>query len=287
MRSYRGALAVLAVTIVSLLVAGPAAAGGPTSVLLVAPGTGRTASLHTADADYQVLADLVGAFGPGDAGAADGSGTSHEQGAVVTLTWLVHDVQVWRVDRVYLDAPGGPWIATQTDAAGSGDLWEQPATWQKVARGKELAELLDRLGLRRGAPASRAGAGVADGTVGSTVGTTVGSTDGDAAASTSAGSAAPTATAGERRLSSGASTGTAAPGGTELGWGVAGLALGVALTLAAMRRRSGTAAPDPSRTADVADAGPGDPAVAAPDASDGSFERSSVEELSGPARPRT
>ena len=33
---------------------------------------------------------------------------SHEEGAGVTLTWLIHDVQVWRVDRVYLGAEGGP-----------------------------------------------------------------------------------------------------------------------------------------------------------------------------------
>ena len=31
------------------------------------------------------------------------------------MTWLIHDVAVWRVDRVYLGDEGGPWIATQSD----------------------------------------------------------------------------------------------------------------------------------------------------------------------------
>jgi hypothetical protein len=31
-------------------------------------------------------------------------------------------VNVWRVDWVYLDATGGPWIATQSAADGSGNV---------------------------------------------------------------------------------------------------------------------------------------------------------------------
>ena len=43
----------------------------------------------------------------------DGSGGSHESGATVTVTWMIHDVEPWWVDRIYLGGDGGPWIATQ------------------------------------------------------------------------------------------------------------------------------------------------------------------------------
>jgi hypothetical protein len=148
MRSRRAAIFVLTVLMLSLLGALPAAAGGPTSVLLVAPDTGRTASLYSGNGsgDYETLAELVGAFDADGAGAEDRSGASHDQGAGITLNWLAHDVAVWRVDRVFLDAPGGPWISTQT-VDGSGDVWDKPAAWHKAERGGELAALLDRLGV--------------------------------------------------------------------------------------------------------------------------------------------
>ena len=75
MRPRHAALALLSALLLSPAVAGPANAGGPTSVLLVVPGEGRTASLYTGQADYETLADLVGAFGGTDsAGGAAGVG---------------------------------------------------------------------------------------------------------------------------------------------------------------------------------------------------------------------
>ena len=53
MRRYRAALTAataLTLMLVTMVVAGPAQAGGPTSVLMVVPGTGQTASLYTGDA---------------------------------------------------------------------------------------------------------------------------------------------------------------------------------------------------------------------------------------------
>ena len=158
MRRRRGLLTVLTVAFLSLLAfgfAGPAAAGGPTSVLLVAPEDGRTASLYNSDPEYQQLANLVGAFttatgsttppkGADDQGA---SGTNDASGPGVTITWLMHDVNVWRIDRVYLKAEGGPLISTQNTLDG-GDLWSEPPVWRNVSsQGKPLTELLDSLGV--------------------------------------------------------------------------------------------------------------------------------------------
>ena len=161
MRRHRGSLAVpvvLGALLASLLTigfAGTAVAGGPTSVLLVVPGEGRTASLYTGSPDYTELARLVGAFEtpsgsttpPKGASDQGPSGTDEASGPGVTLTWLMHDVDVWRVDRVYLKAENGPLISTQANTDGT-DLWAKPAIWHTVTSGqKELIWLLDRLGV--------------------------------------------------------------------------------------------------------------------------------------------
>ncbi len=157
MRRRRGVLTVLAVGFLSLLaagLAGSAVAGGPTSVLLVVPEEGRTASLYTGSPDYDELARLVGAYsaGGGSTRLPEGASTNGPAGAStdsdtgVTVTWLVHDTSIWRVDRVFLNSRSGPWISTQTTMNGE-DLWSRPATWQRVKDGKALIALLDRLGV--------------------------------------------------------------------------------------------------------------------------------------------
>jgi hypothetical protein len=52
---------------------------------------------------------------------------------------------VWRRDVIYLQAPGGPWIAT-TEDSGSGKLDGKP-TWHKATDRDQLIQLLDSLGL--------------------------------------------------------------------------------------------------------------------------------------------
>jgi hypothetical protein len=152
-RPRHAALALLTALLVSPALAGPAAAGGPTSVLLVVPGEGRTASLYTGQADYETLAELVGAFGdPGATGSTDG--IDHATGSQVTVTWLIHDASVWRVDRIYPEAPGGPWIATQTSLDGSADIWSGPVRWHHATQGTSLVAVLSRLGLLDGAAAA-------------------------------------------------------------------------------------------------------------------------------------
>lgn len=245
MRRCRAALAVLTITLTSLVVAGPASAGGPTSVLLVVPGTGQTASLYTGDADYEALAASVGAFeASGVAGTVDPSGTSHEHGTGVTLTWLIHDVEVWRVDRVYVGADGGPWISTQSVAGGSGTIWDSPVVWHTAARGKELAALLDRLGVSPGSPAGDSGAV-----------TPRNGAERDVDTDISASAAA--AHESKQTASQEADIGTPSTGG--LVWGLAGLTLGVALTMAGTRLlpNSRTATDEPA-TDEAAEDGPAD-----------------------------
>jgi len=140
MRRSRAVVTLVLLVVSALWAAGPAAAGGPTSVLLSVPGEGRTASLYYSDADYQALSELVGLLGPADSSSA--SQGSHQTGDVVTLTWLIHDVQVWRVDRVYLGGPDGAWVQTQQDSSG-GSIWEAPAVWHRA--GAQLPALLARV----------------------------------------------------------------------------------------------------------------------------------------------
>ena len=203
MRPRHAALALLTALLLSPALAGPAAAGGPTSVLLVVPGEGRTAALYTGQADYETLSSLVSDSGnASDTASAD----DHAIGTEVTATWLIHDVSVWRVDRIYPDAPGGPWIATQTSYDGSGDIWSIPVQWHNATQGKALTGLLTRLGLLGGSAA----APPAD----------VAQPASPAAVTPATPKAAEPAAAGR-------------PSGPV--WGVAGLALGVALTVATLR----------------------------------------------------
>jgi hypothetical protein len=103
----------LAALVLSLfLLAAPAAfAGGPTSVILVNPGTGKTAALYNEDTQYISLMNALGDQVPGaDPQAPDlhgGPGT-----AAINITWLMHDVQVWRIDHVFLSEKDGPWVET-------------------------------------------------------------------------------------------------------------------------------------------------------------------------------
>ena len=153
-RAVAAVTAVLSLLLLPVLAAGPALAGGPTSVLLSAPAIGHTASLYTSDPDYTALAELVGAsmaLGSTDeqAGSTDPA-RSHDVGNQVTLTWLIHDVSVWRIDRVYVDAAGGPWISTQQAIGGTDGIWDAPETWHRATEPKALVQLLGSMGLLGG-----------------------------------------------------------------------------------------------------------------------------------------
>jgi len=227
-------LAALLIAATTLL-ATPAAAGGPTSVLLVLPGSGRTASLSYDDPEYEALSRLIG---PGRelsataTGVPDADGSS---GSAVTVTWLLHDVLVWRVDRVYPQAAGGPWIATELMDESSRLLTS--GRWHTAADGPQLTALLSRLGVLPGAPRSGA------------------ATSAPAAPAAPATAPPRAATASPPRTSQQASAGVAAA------WALGGLAAGVAGTLGSLRIRS-----RPRRSDDGRPVRTPEPAAADPDA---------------------
>ncbi|MFD1052131.1 hypothetical protein ACFQ1S_44440, partial [Kibdelosporangium lantanae] len=99
-------------TILFLLLTVNAYAGGPTSVIIVDPNTGKTAALYTNDKDYGLLMDVLGPRPP----VPDGPDLHGGPGSsAINVTWLIHDAEVWRIDRVFLDDPAGPWVETQLE----------------------------------------------------------------------------------------------------------------------------------------------------------------------------
>lgn len=124
--------------------AGPAAAGGPTSVLLVSPGWGRTASLYNSDPAYDQLLTSLGSDPVAERGRPpweSGPGTSQ-----INVTWLIHDVSVWRVDRIVLDYNGATWIETQGSLTEALD-WDKPGIWHKAQDPSAVRALVTELGL--------------------------------------------------------------------------------------------------------------------------------------------
>ncbi|WP_116952801.1 hypothetical protein [Jiangella endophytica] len=145
MRIARLAAVVLTLGAV-LFASAPASAGGPTSVLVVSPATGRTASLYATNEAYTTLMSQVGLeprAETGRAGAPPGIG-----GDQIVVTWLVHDVQPWRVDRITLDGEGLPeWVHT-TQSMGAGPIaFDDEGVWHRPGDPEALADLLAELGL--------------------------------------------------------------------------------------------------------------------------------------------
>lgn len=121
----RRLLLLLVALVPLLLTTPPAGAGGPTSVLLTDPATGEAAALYYSDDAYAELDRLL-AGGERLDGEPSGLGAS-----ALNVTWLVHDVEPWRTQQLYLDAEGGPVV--RTDDAG----------WTRPAEGKALQHLVE------------------------------------------------------------------------------------------------------------------------------------------------
>ncbi|TDD16170.1 hypothetical protein E1218_30230 [Kribbella turkmenica] len=122
---------------VAALGAAPARAGGPTSVLLSSPPA--VVAVGYEDQRYADLQRLTEMTGARDAKE------NHAVGRFVRATWLIHDMSVWRVDIIYPDAPGGPWIATRASRDGS-TLPESPI-WHQATEPAGLLELLGSMQL--------------------------------------------------------------------------------------------------------------------------------------------
>ncbi|MFC5289478.1 hypothetical protein ACFPM7_20695 [Actinokineospora guangxiensis] len=128
--------------------AGVAAAGGPTSALVTSPGEGWAVGLYYDDTEYTQLQALL------DAGE-EIAGEVAWEGDHLTVTWLVHDVHIWRTDRVLLDAAGGPVVETTTLMTESG---VESVVRRKLAKPAQLTALVGAIGAQEGAGAGQGGA---------------------------------------------------------------------------------------------------------------------------------
>ena len=126
---------------------GTAYAGGPTSVLLVDPSAGRAAALYHSSPDYQRLVDAINAYSS-DLGSVDRpASVSENTNDAYRLTWLIHDVTIWRIDRIYATADDGLWLQTVADEGG-GDPFARPGRWHRVKNPEALTAVLTSTGVR-------------------------------------------------------------------------------------------------------------------------------------------
>ncbi|MDQ1026664.1 hypothetical protein QF035_004246 [Streptomyces umbrinus] len=135
-----------------VLCAPTATAGGPTSVLVVSPESGQSAALYNSKEDYGELERLLGQPGSGTREEPPGLGVG--SGRQINVTWMIHDVSPWRVDRVYLETPRTKdvWIHTAADVPKSMNGY-----WHKAEQPTAVRALLKKLGVM-GESSSGAGA---------------------------------------------------------------------------------------------------------------------------------
>jgi hypothetical protein len=117
-------------------VASPAAyAGGPTSVLMTNPGLGRATALYVENAGYSRLEAAVGEEPTGEARPPSGMGSGDEE---VRLTWLIHDMQIWKVNRVHLTRRFPGWHRPSLGCRGGGIECDVIAEAVELAEGVSL-----------------------------------------------------------------------------------------------------------------------------------------------------
>jgi len=118
---------------------GTAHAGGPTSVLITNPSTGEAAAFYYTSQEYADLERLLTTQPRTATGLPAGSGATQ-----YTVTWLIHDVQPWRIDTVHIDASGAAFATTRL-VSDDGSLAQEStqSKGREIAQGAELAALLD------------------------------------------------------------------------------------------------------------------------------------------------
>lgn len=187
-----------------LSVAPVARAGGPTSLLVTNPGTQQATGLYYTDRGYDLLVGALGAYAEQPEGVtASPRAPNGNAGREVRLTWMIHDMSVWRVDRIHLTTDG-VWIETVVDVADRGDVLEQPSRWSRPRDEQALYSVLRDVGVLAG-PAVAASRAVPT-------------------------TAAPTTPMGMPAMA-GSSQSGAPTGLLAVGTGLAGLGVGVAVSL--------------------------------------------------------
>ncbi|MFI6289377.1 hypothetical protein ACIBCM_32310 [Streptomyces sp. NPDC051018] len=148
MRLLRRLAALAAVLVLGLVFAPGAVAGGPTSVLLVSPSTGETASLYASDSKYTALQEqLGGGFEQPRGEAKPPAGLElDDQPRQINVTWMAHDVEPWRWDRVYLGSDRVVWIHS-TVKHSDGDTRSGAGAWHRAEDPRALTALLRSLGV--------------------------------------------------------------------------------------------------------------------------------------------
>jgi hypothetical protein len=131
---------VLLVVALFLLAATPASAGGPTSVLITSPAEQRATGLYTSQTMYTELSSALGT-GPAVADPNAPLLESSPGSSAINLTWLLHDVQVWRIDHVFLTVQGGPWVETYESY--DGIKFDQPGIVHRPADPDALVKVLN------------------------------------------------------------------------------------------------------------------------------------------------
>ncbi|MEQ8142312.1 hypothetical protein [Streptomyces sp. OP7] len=140
-RLTAAAAAALTAPVLLLWATTPASAGGPTSVLVVSPASGETASLYYSDKGYTELERLLA---PADTGTrARPPEAALASGRQVNVTWMVHDVTPWRVHQIHLpDGARNVWVHTSTHITDGDD-----GVWHGVKYPSDLRKFLYELGV--------------------------------------------------------------------------------------------------------------------------------------------
>ncbi|MCX4533155.1 hypothetical protein OHA79_28355 [Streptomyces sp. NBC_00841] len=138
----RLAVSAAAVCGLSLCLAPGAVAGGPTTVLVASPDSGKATALSVSDPRYTRLEALLGPAGEGDKErpqSLDGAVGTRQ----INVTWMVHDLEPMRTDRVFPgDDPDTVWIHTASEVP-----YTYRGYWHRAKKPAELVALFKQLGL--------------------------------------------------------------------------------------------------------------------------------------------
>ncbi|WP_245607491.1 hypothetical protein [Streptomyces prunicolor] len=124
--------------------ASDASAGGPTSVLVTSPESGRARGLYYSDEQYGKLQQLLGPEGKGSRDKPPEADLVHAH--QINVTWLAHDISPWRIDRVFPveSRPQAVWIHTAADVPENTNL---NGYWHRAEHPAQLRALFDKLGV--------------------------------------------------------------------------------------------------------------------------------------------
>lgn len=156
MRRHAAPLATALATALAMallvLAAPPASAGGPTSVLVVNYEGSRAAGALTGSAAYANLEKALDPYTP-----PTGAKTSPASfmGTQIRLTWMIHDVNPWRIDAVVLDG-NDVWVETAMDSGSGAGLFDVPSVRHRPRDRALLLSTLRALGVLGDQPADAA-----------------------------------------------------------------------------------------------------------------------------------